>query len=515
MDHIKNNKDFKKFILLLLPALLSIALIYLPTWEWMYGRWTAEDSYSSHGFLIPLISAWILWQDRYKIKDMKIQGTWWGFAFLLFGLFAHTLSGITRVHFTSGFSLIFVLYGLVLMTVGWEGFRWSWFSIFYLFFMLPFPSFWESQFTLELKLMASEASMRIMDFMGYIVVREGSIIFFSHPVKGTEKLIVGDVCSGLRSLISLLALGVPFVYFIRASWWRKGLMLASLFPVAFFCNVARILLLGLVTYHWGAEMASGFIHDASGILIFVGDLMLLWGIYVLLREEETLEIGTPSGVQSFFDFKTIQVFKPFWLKYFLGNLSMIFVTVISLLYLYKDLPVENISYTQSIPEHIGQWSVAQAFEVDRRTVQLLETNDIMMRYYRKGNSAPVLLSIVASAQSNRKIAHPPEICYRGIGWEVMKREKIRYNDGKEGIFMIIFTGKTKEAVLYWYKFEDVYTAEYYYHQAGALFNLFRKRKGGVALIRMSTTILNSTEESLNLMMEFSKDLYPYLDKYLP
>lgn len=515
MELLRDNKKLKKFLLLSLPALACFILMYLSTWEWMYIRWTAADSYSSHGFLIPFISAWILWQDRYKIKNMKIQGTWWGFLFLCLGLIIHTLSGLTRVHFTSGFSLVLVLYGMVLLTLGWEGFRWSWFAVFYLLFMLPFPSFWESQFTLELKLIASEASTRILDFLGYIVVREGSIVFFSHPVKGVEKLIVGDVCSGLRSLISLLALGVPFVYFIRACWWRKGIMLASLFPVAMFCNVVRIIVLGLVTYHWSAEAASGIIHDVSGLLIFVGDLTLLWGIYNLLKEEDTLEIGTPSGAKNLFDFHSLAIARPFWSKYIVSNISMALVAIISLLYLYKDIPIENVSYTQAIPETIGEWTASQSFEADRRTVQILETNDLLMRYYRKGNSAPVLLSIVASAQSNRKIAHPPEICYKGIGWEVMKREKIRYNDGREGIFMLLFTGKSREAVLYWYKFENIYTAEYYYHQAGALFNLFRKHKGGVALIRLSTPIIDNAEESLKLMMEFSKDLYPYLDKHLP
>jgi len=510
MEQFKENKNLKKFLFLLLTSLFFFILLYLPTWEWMYDRWTRADSYSSHGFLIPFISAWILWQDRYKIKNMKLQGSWWGLAFLSLGLLIHVFSGIARVHFSSGASLLFVLYGIVLVTIGWEGFKWSWFAIFYLFFMVPFPSFWESKFTLELKLIASEASTKILDFLGYIVVREGSIIYFPHT-----KLIVGDVCSGLRSLISLLALGVPFVYFIRARWWRKGLMLAALFPVAMFCNVIRILVLGLATYYWGPEVASGFLHDASGILIFVGDLMLLWGIYILLREEKNLEIGAPGGIKSFFDFNTIEIIKPFWLKYILSNVLLVFSIAITVLYLYKDLPVENISHTKDFPKNIGEWSVVHDFPVDTRTIQLLETNDIMMRYYRKGNSVPILLSIVASAQSNRKIAHPPEICYTGIGWEVMHREKIKYGDGKEGIFMIIFTGKSREAVLYWYKFENVYTAEYYTHQAEALFNFFRKHKGGVALIRMSTTILDNPEDSLKHMIEFSKEIYPCLDKYLP
>lgn len=509
MEFSTLNPRLKNSILLAIPIIAGLALIYRPTWEWMYYRWTLPDSYSSHGFLIPLISGWIIWQERHKFKNLKIHGSWLGLLILAIALLLHIASGITRIHFTSGISFVIAIFGLVLFILGKEGLKGSAFAIFYLFFMVPFPSFWESQFTLELKLIAAEAAARMLDFAGYIVIREGSIILFPHT-----QLIVGDVCSGLRSLVSLIALGVPFVYFISASWWRKGLMLLSLFPVAMFCNILRILVLGLATYYWGSEVASGFIHDASGIMIFVGDLTLLWGVYLLLKEEDK-EPAKTEETAFVLDWKNIPVYKPFWWKYLVATVMIAGTAFLSLGYLYKPLPSDNTSVTASFPTVIDKWKVAQDFEPDKRTIQLLETSDIMMRYYRKDNEIPILLSIVASANSNRKIAHPPEICYKGLGWEMMKREKIRFGDNREGIYMVLFTGRTKEAVLYWYKFEKQYTAEYYTHQASALINFFRKHKGGLALIRMSMTIKDSPEDSLKQMIEFSKYVYPLLDKHLP
>ncbi len=508
MDHaIKLN------IILLIPILICLGLMYIPTWQWMYQNWTAEDSYSSHGFLIPLISGWLLWQNRSKLKELKLQGSWWGIWVLCGALLLHSMSGIARVHFTSGISIIFAVAGLTLFLLGTSGLRWAWFPIFYLFCMIPFPSVLVSQITLQLKLMAAEGAARILEFVGYSLIREGSIIYFSHT-----QLVVGDVCSGLRSLVSLIALGLPFVYLIYACWWRKILMFIALFPVAFIFNVFRIILLGLVTYYWGPEAASGWVHDFSGILLFVGDLITLWGVYLLLKEQAPASVVAAKSEPtiSWKSFFQIPIASGFWFKYATTIVFCGCISVISMLYFYKDYPTENKSYTQGFPNQFASWQITKDFPINYRTIQLLETTDILMRYYRRSNQEPpVLLSMVASSTANRKIAHPPEICYRGAGYEVMRREKIKLDNGIEAILLVVYSGKIQELVLYWYKFGGEYTADYYYHQTNVLFNFLQKQKGGLALIRVSVNITDNADKSLKILQDFVKDMAPLLKDHLP
>ena len=512
------TQDLKKILLLAFPLVICIALIYLPTWQWMYHRWMSEDSYSSHGFLIPLISGWILWQERKKLKDKNLDGSWWGILLLCFGLALHSLSGLARVHFTSGVSLIFTIGGLFLLLLGKNGMKWAWFGIFYLIFMVPFPLVLVSYFTLQLKLMASEVATRMMEFMGYTLIREGSIIYFFQENLPPTKLIVGDVCSGLRSIISLLALGVPFVYFIKASWWRRLVMFVSLFPVAFICNVARVISLGLATYYWGHQIIESFLHDFLGIMLFVCDLLILWGIYLLLIEpSHKVKMEKEDKTDEEFSLQ-VQIKKSFCFKYGVSILLMACISVITSLYFYKELPVEKTNMLQSFTKEIGKWRVTNDFKIDYRTIQILETNNLITRHYQTENKLPVLLSIVASKNSNRKIAHPPEICMKGIGWEMMKRKIITFgkNKDKQAVYMVMFTGKQKRAILYWYKFKDKFTADYYSHQTNVLLNfLSAYKKGGLALIRLSVPIVKSEKQSLDYLKDFAEDLYPSLKKHLP
>jgi pimeloyl-ACP methyl ester carboxylesterase len=92
------------------------------------------------------------------------------------------------------------------------------------------------------------------------------------------------------------------------------------------------------------------------------------------------EAATAEMASKLFDFSNIQVVKPFWSKYILTNVIMISVTMISLLFLYKSLPTEKTNYTQAFPTTVGDWKVTQDFQPNPRSIILLETSDVIMRY---------------------------------------------------------------------------------------------------------------------------------------
>lgn len=257
---------------------LLLGLAYLPIWHWIVGRWIAPGSYYSHGFLIPLMSAYLIWREKGTFSFSLDQGKPIGLVFVLIGLLLLLFSAFLQVYFTGGWSFLLVLLGSLIYLYGWTPLKSLWFPIVFLSFMIPIPLVMVADFSLKLKLLAAAASMEIIEWLGIIAIREGSYI---HLKGGT--MIVGDICSGLRSLIALLAFGAFFSYISPLSNGKKIFLFLSSMPIAWVANITRILVLTLIADRFGIPAASGFTHDASGILIFVVAFILLFSVEKLLR----------------------------------------------------------------------------------------------------------------------------------------------------------------------------------------------------------------------------------------
>jgi len=124
-----------------------------------------------------------------------------------------------------------------------------------------------------MKLFAANISEVVLNNMGLRAMRQGSIIYMQHT-----QVIVDDVCSGLRSLISLGALGSIFAFWLKAPMWKRILLFVSTIPIAVITNVCRVVFLSFVSEVWGAQYATGFVHDASGFMVFALAFVLLYGV---------------------------------------------------------------------------------------------------------------------------------------------------------------------------------------------------------------------------------------------
>ena len=125
--------------------------------------------------------------------------------------------------------------------------------------------------TLPLKQYVSEVATRILYATGYPIAHEGVIL-----TVGQYQLLVADACAGLKSMFSLSAVGLLYLYLMRyQSWLHNGLILASLLPIAFCANIVRVVVLVLVTYHFGDAAGQGFAHGFSGIVLFVIALIVM------------------------------------------------------------------------------------------------------------------------------------------------------------------------------------------------------------------------------------------------
>ena len=254
-------------------------LVYIPTVLWMWERWFARDSYYSHGILIPFVSAYLIWNKKDELAKIPVESSSWGLPIFFLGIGMHLMSALFRVYFSSGFSLIIVLFGLILHFFGQRIFRHVFFPVFFLVFMVPLPIVTIANISFKLKLFAAQMATAILNnHLRIPCFQDGSMIRMQHA-----QVVVDDVCSGLRSLISLTALGSIFAYSIKGGILKKWVVFLSTIPIAVVTNGLRIVFLSMVSEIWGVRYATGLVHDLSGFIVFAGAFLLLFAIVKLLE----------------------------------------------------------------------------------------------------------------------------------------------------------------------------------------------------------------------------------------
>ncbi len=250
--------------LLILLIIALLVLIYLPTFLWMKARFLEADTYYSHGFLVPLVFLFLIWMKREDLKNSKIAPMNIGLILLVPALFLHLVAYRWGINFISGFSLIIALFGLSLYLFGAEITRRLTFPFCFLVFMAPLPQVMIITISFKMKIFAAQVATSLIKLIGIPSLRVGSIVHLPNT-----SLTIGDPCSGLRSLISLTALGALYAYLAKISRIRRIVLFLVSIPLALVANIIRIVLLLIVAFVYGSEVATGKFHDISGFLLFI------------------------------------------------------------------------------------------------------------------------------------------------------------------------------------------------------------------------------------------------------
>jgi exosortase len=251
--------------------------LYLPTLIHLVAQWWNDPNFS-HGFFVPLFSAYLIWQDRSRLARLTVRPSWWGLLFLGFGLCMLILGQLGADIFLPRLSLLVVTASLTVLFFGWSFFRALLFPWAFLFLMIPIPAIILYQITLPLQLFASQVASTVLPWMGVPVLREGNVIQL--PDMALE---VAEACSGIRSLMTLVTLAVIYGYFTERRVAARVLLALASIPIAVAANSLRIVGTGLLVQYWDPEKAQGFFHEFSGWLIFVVALAMLYLLHSLVR----------------------------------------------------------------------------------------------------------------------------------------------------------------------------------------------------------------------------------------
>lgn len=258
---------------------LLVAVVYREAFGILVRTWESNPDYS-HGYIIPPIAVFVFWREWKRFVSAIGRGSAWGLVLIVASLAGHVLSIRAGVFMTQGYSFVLLLFGISLFMFGGSATRRVWFPLSYLIFMLPIPPYLLNVVSFQLKVFAARAGSAVAVKLGVPLARSGMTI---HLTEGS--LRIANPCSGLRSLIALVALGALFAYLSRGSVWKRVVLFLSAVPLAVGANILRISVLCVVASVWGVDAALGFFHDFSGFLLFMIAFVGLVTVRKLLRPE--------------------------------------------------------------------------------------------------------------------------------------------------------------------------------------------------------------------------------------
>ena len=248
-------------------------LTYYRVLAGLVDTWWRNPDFS-HGFLVPIFAAYLIWTKREALLGERVAPSWSGVAVVALGLFVLLLGSYGAAVFLSRASLVILLAGLVLSFAGWEYLRELRFALLVLFLAIPLPTIVFNQIALPLQIFASELASGLLSLFNIPVFRQGNVIQLA-----AMKLEVAEACSGIRSLVSLFTLAVFCGYFLEKTFLRRVVLALASVPIAIAANAVRIFGTGLCVQYWDPDKALGFFHEFSGWVIFLVSLGCLFFVH--------------------------------------------------------------------------------------------------------------------------------------------------------------------------------------------------------------------------------------------
>ena len=498
-----------------------MAAMYNEALRDLLTRWEQEEY--SHGYLIPLISLFLLWQKKDDIEKLPFHGSWLGLAVLVSGIAVFFMGTLSTIFLVVHYSLLIVLAGLLLSFGGWRAVGLLWVPVFYLFFMIPLPPFLYNQLSDKLQLISSEIGVSVIRLFGISVFLEGNVIDLGH-----FKLQVVEACDGLRYLFPLTSFGFLCAYLYKAPVWQRAVIFLSSAPITVLMNSFRIGVIGLLVEYYGIEQAEGFLHDFEGWFIFMACVGIMFMEMWLLnrfftRDQKPLldvfgiEMPAPTPADAELRIRSIQA--PF-----LASVVLLAVAAVGAYGLgerQEVIPQRNTF--ADFPLQVSEWTGVED-RLEQNILAALHLTDYIIANYQNPLGEQVNFYVAYyDSQRAGESAHSPRSCIPGGGWKISGLKPIDIEGVQSGVQHVavnrlqIQKGEHKQLVYYWFKQRQRYlTSEYRVKWYLFWDSLTRNRSDG-ALVRLTTALAPGEpwEQADARLMAFSKALEGRLTAYVP
>jgi exosortase D (VPLPA-CTERM-specific) len=505
---------------------LLLGIVYgRPLWR-LALIWIEKPEYS-HGFLIPIVSIYLIWHRKSELHQIGWHGSWAGVFFVLLSVFM-VLVAKFAFEFLIYYSFMVMLAGLTLSLWSWRGLRVIWISITFLIFMIPLPHWLYSNISGKLQLISSGLGVEIIKAFGISVFQEGNVIDL-----GNYKLQVQEACDGLRYLFPLMSFTFLCAYLFNIKLWMRIIVFLSCIPIAIFMNSTRIGITGLLIEQGKIELAEGFFHYFEGWIIFMASVAILVGEVWLLAK-----LGGIGSLRSVLkvDFQKQKIthynYKAFSLPgSYLAVLSILIISVFLKAGLSMPLvdskmpPVNNpprIPFA-SFPIEIGEWN-GERLRLQSWELDLLKPNDYLFADYREVSGERV--NLYAAYWSNRSRVserHLPQVCIPGSGWQILNNSSVAV----EGVSisgdplianrLLIEKSGDRRIVYYWSLQCGRLVSGHLLRRWYRFWDRLSQQRTDHAFVRLITPVssIEDWQAGDERIVAFSKTLYPKLDRYIP
>ncbi|RYX82806.1 exosortase/archaeosortase family protein [bacterium] len=452
-----------------LVGLLALAGAFL----WLYwstlvqlGISWSGDEYYSHGPLLPLISAYLIWQLRDALRQAwnPNSKTFWGFAILLLGLGVAFFGFLVDINFVRAFSIPLVLLGIARICGGGKFECLLRFPILLFAAGVPISRVVVQTFSVPLQKLAAGCASLLLGVMGLSVESDGVNIFTPQ-----YNFVVDVPCSGLKTVTALLTVGLVVAYMLKGlSIWSRILLASSSVLVAIVTNVIRIIIIIMIGIYYGKEAAEGFLHGFSNVVTMVLSLvlLLLFGSFLQQRgetDDDETDEDSPQSTAT----PTPQVAPPSPAAPSLRALSSpsfkVLLTMAVLLVATQLLgasaivpqnggPDRRVVAQLKLPAKSGPWA-GKSVEVEPAVFEMLRPDAAVQKRYtlssnsKNGTSLPLgsQVDVIVIYSSDSRGFHAPEICLRAGGWTINERDTRIASNSKQSIAMTTVTGERKRS----------------------------------------------------------------------
>ena len=507
-------------------ALGLLVYLTMPSLQLMYSDWMVRPEYS-HGILIPLITAYLLYQHKAALQltaTRRLLGVVLfaaGLTIALAGIFG-TIHALTQIAF------VVCLVGLFYTVFGWGNWRQNLLPLCFLFFMIPLPAFLHQAVSGQLQLLSSQIGVFFIRLMDISVYLEGNIIDLGH-----YQLQVLEACDGLRYLFPLMTLGLLFAYVYRGPMWQKLLLFVSTVPITILMNSLRIATIGLLVDRWGTSMAEGFLHDFQGWVVF------MVCVAVLLLEAKLLSRYAPqiSGFGNMFELlppeqpaaESLPVagklsgsaaFVAPWLcvGLLLSALSAHAVVVDVANSVERSPRQDFLEFPLQLD---GGWSGRRGV-LESSYIERLRLDDYLLANFSDpaGNTANLYVAWY-DKQTGGGSVHSPRSCLPGGGWEIQDFDTVQLANGVPVNRVIIGKGMARQLVYYWFEQRGRVISNEYLVKWHLLLDSLQTGRSDGAMVRvisplpMGTRLQDLDNRHDRLMQDLVGTVRGVLPKFVP
>ena len=507
------------FIGLFVLGLMALALMSFTGLEEMVRVWGYQEEYS-HGYLIPLITLFLLWQKSPIMRVSEFNNAWPGMLAVVVGTLLIFVGNLTTITTIIQYGALFALLGLVYSFAG-RAIRPVLIPLLYLVFMIPLPGFILHNLSSELQLISSQLGVAVIRLFGISVYLEGNVIDL-----GVYQLHVVVACSGLNYLFPLMSIAFIVAYFFNAPLWQRAVIFLTSMPITVLMNSFRIGVIGVLVDNWGIEQAEGFLHSFEGWVVFMASLLILllevWLFVKFSKDgkkfDEVFAIEFPDGERSYTTVKERKITPAFVSSVVVLALG----AAVSLKIEGRTEVVPERAEFSEFPDNIGSWA-GRRTEMEEGPLKVLKLTDYIISDYVNDAEFVNFYTAYYDSQRGGASAHSPRSCIPGGGWRIKSFKTVELNSGTDlhqplrVNRLLIKKGDNAQLVYYWFAQRGRNITNEYLVKWYLFWDALTKNRTDGALVRLTTPVKSGENIELadRRLAIFAEQIQPLMDKYVP